>query len=272
MIEKIAGIGLRALPTGYAVSTAVFLASLTPKLSLKLRDRELLKSAQVISFGRPRKRALVWGEGPLVILVHGWGGRAAQMATLAQRLAQSGFKAVAIDVRGHGDSPRCRVAFNHFADDTAELAQHLQEPVHGIVAHSAAGMSIMARRRHLGLVAEKYVCLCSPRVPYPLLQVLKAQLNVHSQMLEHLKPIYAEQLRMSWAELDRGDAYRIDEHEELMLVYDADDREIDPADGERIQNNVTRAQLLKTQGLGHNKVMWDAEVGEQICAFLARRQ
>jgi len=116
------------------------------------------------------------------------------------------------------------------------------------------------------------VCLCSPRAPYPLLQVLKAQLNVHSQVLEHLKPIYAEQLRMSWAALDRGDAYRIDEHEELMLVYDAEDREIDPADGERIQNKVARAQLLKTQGLGHNKVMWDSNVGEQICAFLARRQ
>jgi len=44
----------------------------------------------------------VMGEGETVILLHGWRGIAADMTPIARRLAEIGFKAVSIDLPGHG--------------------------------------------------------------------------------------------------------------------------------------------------------------------------
>ena len=43
-----------------------------------------------------------WGEGPAVLLAHGWGSRASHMALIARGLARNGFRAVAFDAPAHG--------------------------------------------------------------------------------------------------------------------------------------------------------------------------
>ena len=45
-----------------------------------------------------------WGEGPTVLLVHGWEGRGSQMAAFAAPLAEAGFRAVAFDAPGAASS------------------------------------------------------------------------------------------------------------------------------------------------------------------------
>ena len=53
---------------------------------------------------RDRVRAWQWGEGPPVLLVHGWEGHAAQFAGFIPRLLEQGFSAVAFDAPAHGQS------------------------------------------------------------------------------------------------------------------------------------------------------------------------
>jgi pimeloyl-ACP methyl ester carboxylesterase len=48
--------------------------------------------------------AQVLGEGPPVVLLHGIGGRADGFAGVARRLAAAGFRAIAWDAPGYGDS------------------------------------------------------------------------------------------------------------------------------------------------------------------------
>jgi pimeloyl-ACP methyl ester carboxylesterase len=48
--------------------------------------------------------AQVLGEGPAVVLLHGIGGRADGFTGVAQRLAAAGFRAIAWDAPGYGDS------------------------------------------------------------------------------------------------------------------------------------------------------------------------
>src|SRR5690606_37822905 len=49
---------------------------------------------------------LRWGrEGPLVLALHGWEGRAAQFRTLAARLVPMGYRVLALDAPAHGRSP-----------------------------------------------------------------------------------------------------------------------------------------------------------------------
>nr|BFF27408.1 hypothetical protein GCM10025732_53730 [Glycomyces mayteni] len=45
-----------------------------------------------------------WGEGPLVYLVHGWGGSTGDFKFIAANLVAAGFRVVAFDAPSHGNS------------------------------------------------------------------------------------------------------------------------------------------------------------------------
>ena len=45
-----------------------------------------------------------WGQGPVVLLVHGFEGNRAQFASFVEALVELGFTAVALDVPTYGES------------------------------------------------------------------------------------------------------------------------------------------------------------------------
>ena len=69
-----------------------------------LRDRETV--ADLESFRICDIACFEVGTGPLVLALHGWGGRPAQMVTLARALAAVGYRVVIPELPGHagGDS------------------------------------------------------------------------------------------------------------------------------------------------------------------------
>src|SRR6266446_3807256 len=72
-------------------------------------ERERAALATAVAFDVPfrgrRLRAWRWGgRGAPVLLVHGWGGRAGQMAAFAPPLLDAGLSAVAFDGPAHGHS------------------------------------------------------------------------------------------------------------------------------------------------------------------------
>src|SRR6185436_18040542 len=49
--------------------------------------------------------ATAMGDGPTVMLLHGWGGTAADMLPAASAFALAGHRAIVFDMPGHGRSP-----------------------------------------------------------------------------------------------------------------------------------------------------------------------
>ena len=45
-----------------------------------------------------------WGDGPAVLLMHGWGGARAQMTGFVDPLLAAGYRVVAYDQPAHGES------------------------------------------------------------------------------------------------------------------------------------------------------------------------
>lgn len=82
------------------------------------------------------------GEGPLVVLVHGfpefWWAWRHQLTALAAR----GFRAVAVDLRGYGDSDKPPRGYDLWtlAGDVAGLIRALGEPGAHVVGHGWGGM------------------------------------------------------------------------------------------------------------------------------------
>ncbi len=98
---------------------------------------------------RTRLRAWCWGDpsDPSVVLVHGAHDHGRMWDDFAPRFAALGFHAVAIDVRGHGDSGRLSsgMMWSAATIDLCELARVLSPsgaPI-GMIGHSMGGGQVL---------------------------------------------------------------------------------------------------------------------------------
>jgi non-heme chloroperoxidase len=82
-----------------------------------------------------------WGEGPVVVLCHGWPLNADSWDAQALFLATNGFRVIAHDRRGHGRSSQTWGGneMDTYADDLAALLDHLDVSDAMLVGFSTGG-------------------------------------------------------------------------------------------------------------------------------------
>lgn len=86
---------------------------------------------------------LVWGDGSRrALLVHGLGSSAALMWRIGVALADAGWRATAVDLRGHGDAPRALdYTVAGYAADVAASRSDDGDPWDAVIGHSLGGAS-----------------------------------------------------------------------------------------------------------------------------------
>jgi pimeloyl-ACP methyl ester carboxylesterase len=233
------------------------------------QDAALLDGFDSFRFG-PDDGRQGWaiGRGPLILLLHGWGGRGSQMSGLARSLAGQGFRCLLSDAGGHGLSSPAPLGFDGFIHDADLLTRCAGEAVHGWIGHSAGGLGMMASRALRGVAARRYVCIATPFYPYIPLDIMTAE-GLGADVLEQAKPILATQFATGWPELEAGAAYRPEPGSGLLLVYDRADDLVRFDDADRIAALWPGADVMKTDGHGHNRVLLAPEMWERVARFLA---
>ena len=94
----------------------LFFAPTRPRLST---DQSLM-----IDQGRPLQatvhgktiRGWRWGQGPGILLAHGWNGCGIQLHGLITPLVRAGYTAIAFDALGHGRSDRHTSSYCEYTD------------------------------------------------------------------------------------------------------------------------------------------------------------
>lgn len=243
-----------------------------PPVSLPLRESDAgaLAQAQAFRFG-PHGSLAGWrfgaGAGPVVALVHGWGGQGTQFLRMARALAARGFEAIVIDAGNHGASGPAPMGFDRFMHDARALADHLGTMPFAWVAHSAAALAILAARRTHGIGAQAYVTLAAPFVPYVPLNRFRS-LGASEDAVDLVKPMLARQFQTDWEALESGIAWQADPAARLLAIYDAADTMVDAGDAERVRTAWTGCRTALTQGLGHNRLLGAGEVIDGTVDFL----
>ena len=131
--------------------------------NLSAAQHELLNQAQCfyLEFNHNRIKVFEWGAGPVILLVHGWGGRALQMDAFVHALVSKGYKVVAFDHKGHGESSTNFSSYPELVRGTQLVTMHYADALHGVVAHSIGSNSMFK-------VSEKPIGhslnQCAPRV------------------------------------------------------------------------------------------------------------
>ena len=86
-----------------------------------------------------------WGTGPIVTFSHGWPLSADAWDAQILFLGQRGYRVIAHDRRGHGRSGQTWQGNNmdQYADDLAELMEHLDLRDATMVGHSTGGGEVV---------------------------------------------------------------------------------------------------------------------------------
>ena len=264
----------------YSVRVGGFFASqlwFTP-WKVPVSERGLAKQARWLESTQPftlrtsagRTAGFVAGDGPVVILVHGWGERAAELGGFIAPLTEAGFKVVGVDLPGHGRSGGQTTNIIESGGVIAEVASHFGG-AHAVIAHSmGANCALWALKE--GLQVNGAV-LIAPNVDL-------AYAMDTFQVLFGLPPKAVEGLRRSierkfgagiWRDI-RGDQLARSLEVPGLVFHDPDDPQVPMAGSQRLVKSWKHSELIETPGLGHGAISRDENVIGRAVGFVAARR
>jgi pimeloyl-ACP methyl ester carboxylesterase len=217
-----------------------------------------------VSSGPNRLAAWSWGEGPTVLLVHGWNGRAAQMAPLAAPLVDAGYRAVTFDQPAHGSSGGAFATVVDMASAVTAVAAHVG-PLHAIVAHSlGATASAIAMSR--GLHADRAVLFAPPADLPHFARTFASAIGLSAARTEGFLALLRDRL----GDMDALDVRRLARRiaTPLLLAHDPHDREVPFAHGKAIAEAWPSARLLTLDYLGHRRPLQEQDVIDEVTRFV----
>jgi len=206
-----------------------------------------------------------WGAGPVIVFVHGWSGRATQVAAFVGPLTAAGYCVIAFDAPGHGETPGSRTNILEFAAALQAIDANYG-PLHGVITHSFGGMAL-AYALHKGLVAGRVVCISAPARLEFLVERFARMLNLPDPVLSDLRTRLEKRFDASVWELMSTDSNARTLTMPALIVHDRDDREVPWRQGKMIADAWRGAQWLATRGLGHRRILRDAATVKAVVDF-----
>jgi pimeloyl-ACP methyl ester carboxylesterase len=207
------------------------------------------------------------GDGPAILLAHGWEGRGSQLTPFAAPLVARGFSVIAFDAPGHGASPGSRSSLPHFAWAIRAVADTTGEP-HAIVAHSLGCAAATLALRD-GLSVKRLAFLAPPLDPVDYTARFGDILGLDSTTIRAMQMRIEERFARNWSDYSLADTARA-MTAPLLVVHDRDDRDTFWSEGAALAEAWPGAELITTEGLGHRRILRDADIVDQVASFVSR--
>ena len=231
------------------------------------RQREWLASTDPISLKGGAIAGFTAGTGPTVLLVHGWGERAASMGAFIEPLVGAGYRVVGIDLPGHGDSAPARPNAYVIADAIRDAVEELGG-VTAVVAHSLGAHSTLIAL-NAGLDVASVVMLApSSRLDHIVdrfAELLSLPRRAHRGLELALERRFGPTV---WAELD-GRRLISNVTVRAFVAHDLDDPQVPFGDSEELTHLWPGAHFMATRELGHGRILRDGRVIGKALGFLA---
>jgi pimeloyl-ACP methyl ester carboxylesterase len=203
-----------------------------------------------------------WGEGPSILLVHGWGGHAGRLTPFVPALVGAGFSVISFDAPGHGEAPG---RYSSLPDFVAAIRAVALEhgPFEAAIGHSlgAAACALAARD---GLLS-RIVLLAPPAEAEKYTGRFARFFGIPPGTHDALKRRLERRYRIRWSDLrvaGNGCPAR------LLVFHDLRDGKIPLKDGEEVVRTWPNAELVRTRGLGHHRILRDPRVIARAVAFV----
>jgi pimeloyl-ACP methyl ester carboxylesterase len=232
-------------------------------------EEEALREAEpfALDVGGTTLRGFRRGDGPAVLLVHGWGGRGGQLAALAPPLLAAGASVVGFDGPAHGRSGGQLASLPRLAEAATRVARAFG--ARAAIGHSfgAAALGLALAR---GLSLDAVALVAAPRSPALYFERFCADMRLRPAARDAFRRRLEERVGIAMADLE---AARVVSAlaTPALVVHDRDDREVPFEDAIAIAAAWPGARLLATEGLGHRRVLRDPVVAADVARFVVER-
>ena len=205
-----------------------------------------------------------WGEGPPVLLVHGWGGHAGRLTPFVRPLVEAGLSVVAFDAPGHGGAPGRYSSLPDFVEAIRTVALG-QGAFEAMIGHSlgAAACALAVRE---GLPVSRIVLLAPPaeaeKYTGRFARFFRIPPETHAAMKLRLERRY----RIRWSDLRvTGGECSV----RVLVFHDPRDGKVPFRDGEEVVRTWPNAKLVATSGLGHHRILSNPKVIADAVRFVS---
>lgn len=202
---------------------------------------------------------------PRVLLVHGWAGDAQQLRALGDRLCAAGLAPVLLDLPAHGRADGWRTHLGQWVRALFAVTARFG-PWHGVVAHSLGAIA-SAHALTRGLPAQRAALIALAPPPRLFLSWFAAAMGLGEALAVRMQARIEQRVGVAMAQFEPawlGPRLQ----QPLLLVHDRSDRTAPLAGSEALLRSSAHAQLHLTEGLGHRRVLQDAQVLERVLAHL----
>lgn len=246
---------------------ALLSEALTPKRRARQRIAEPLRDAQQVEIETPTGKIAAWrlGEGPAVLLVHGWQDDNSLWSPLISALAERGIASVAFDLPGHGFSEGGFCSPPVAAYTIEAIARELG-PIDAIVGHSFGGPATGVALLN-GLTPRRIVLIAAPRGRNKGWFRMAEERGIPVEVVHRARELYAADVGSERANFDLA---AIASPIETIVFHSTDDDAVEWDDnGKVIAESWPNAELVLCDGLGHRMIAQDRSVIERIVTFVA---
>lgn len=233
---------------------------------ISAKQRELMQQAHSfdLKFNHNKIRVYEWGSGPVILLVHGWAGRALQLDAFVAPLLDKGFKVVAFDHKGHGESSSRFSSYPEIVRSTGVVAAHYADSLYGVVAHSIGANSMFKISENIEREL-KLVAVAPMEHFLGWLERMRMRIGIYENLFAQVVRQIESDAELKLADLCVLDYERIKRHD-VLLVHDKFDRMNKISASHEIQKNLHGTELLQTEMLGHSRILSNPDVVNRVVA------
>jgi pimeloyl-ACP methyl ester carboxylesterase len=255
-----------------AVLKRVYRAFFSPsRYDVKPAEQEIIEwgNNDRIKFEGGELAITIWGSsGPAVLLMHGWGGARAQMTGFVDPLLFAGYRVVAFDQPGHGESDGKTTNLLEIAPTMDVIAQH-QGPFHAVIAHSFGTLitSYALVKRNFPPPAQLVYFGAFNRLidSLPRFQVLA---GLPDEIMDGFRAMLDENFGREVLEPITNENLTPHINIPALMFHDVNDDVTPIEDSRAIARVWKQAHFIETEGLGHRGALQSKSIHEQVEEFL----
>ncbi len=214
--------------------------------------------------------AWFWGDGPVIVLVHGWSSKGLHYRKFIEPLVSAGFTVVIPDLPGHVESEGSSSSVLEFKANLKAIVEHFNG-VYALMGHSLGAMAsilFLADNEH---TVEKLVVANSSIYGETIMNRFIEQIGGNEKIKTALLNRLSKNFNQDFSYYSTYYRFRdIENPPQMMVIGDERDPEVPVTELHALAER-SNAELLITKGLGHNGGLKDEAVLEKVVDFLAKK-
>lgn len=214
---------------------------------------------QAYVFGEPKSQ-------PYLLCAHGWGSFGLRFAPWAKAAQAAGFALVSFDHGAHGRSSGHLATFPSFVAGINAMRGAFGEPAAGI-GHSFGGAAMALAAAENALHCP-LVLIAPPADLMVAIRYFVRRVKLQMRFANDIAAVLSNRVGRDARSFSAKTA-TVNVHQRVLVIHDIADNEVSWNAGVQYAMLAPNARLLSTSGLGHHRVLNDAETMRAALAHIA---